>query len=535
MKNERLTYIQNILFPGLLFSAITGILTGGAVFAFRFCSGYVVSFSERIYASVRAEPRFLPLLLLGAAVLGLLTALVLHFVKSCRGGGIPTAIALVRGLIGFRWLHSIFTLFATAMSSFLCGLPLGSEGPCVQMGTAVGSGTVRIFAKRHRAWERYMMTGGACAGFAAATGAPISGIFFAFEEAHRRFSPMLFMSAAMSVLTGSVTTQLLCRLSGTEFSMFGHLVDTVLPVRYFWAAVLVGLASGICAILFTKLYRVVGRFLSGRIAKLHFIPRLSIVFAAVALMGFLSSSLVGSGHHIIDELLVGKGIWYLLFLYLLVRAVTLCFANQAGATGGLFIPSLAFGAMIGSLSGSALTACRLLPEEYQAVMVVIGMASFLAASSRTPITALSFSAEALCGFSGILPVMVGVTISFLVIETAGVTAFNETVIESHVEAEHRGKTAQVVDTHLTVQPGSFVIGKEIRDILWPPACVILSVKRAPDHIPGADAMDSGDILHVRYQTYDPPMTAKCMEDLLGAQPADPLAHTFTTDGHLPEQ
>ena len=71
-----------------------------------------------------------------------------------------------------------------SLLSFLMGVPLGNEGPSVQIGTAVGRGTTRIALRKRFAWDRYSMTGGACAGFAVATGAPISGILFAVEEAH---------------------------------------------------------------------------------------------------------------------------------------------------------------------------------------------------------------------------------------------------------------------------------------------------------------------------------------------------------------
>ncbi len=534
MKQERSTYIQNILLPCLLFSGIAGAFTGLFVFLFRMAANEVVHLSESLFSSVRQAPQWLPFLLIGAAGLGLLTAVILKQAESCRGGGIPTAVALLRGLITFRWVNSIFILFTTAMLSFLCGIPVGSEGPCVQTGTAIGSGTVRIFVKKHPAWERYIMTGGACAGFATATGAPISGIFFAFEEAHRRFSPMLFMTASTAVLTGTLTTRLLCKVSGMRFSMFEVPTLTEMPTALFWFPLLVGAVSALFAVLFTKCYRLIGDLIHQALAKIPFIIKLTAVFVLVAMLGFLLTDLTGSGHHMIDSLLEGRGVWYLLLAVLVLRAILLLLANHAGATGGLFVPSLCFGAIIGALCAEIFVSLGILSESFYALSVIIGMASFLAASARTPITALTFAAEALCGFSGILPVMLGVTLSFLVIETVGITSFNDTVIESKVAAAHRGKHPQIVETHLTVSHGAFVIGKEIRDILWPPACMILSVTHAPDRRSHGEGMAEGDVLHVRYQTYDPPQTAQALYDLVGDRPT--AAHTVTQDEdqHMPE-
>ena len=344
------------------------------------------------------------------------------------------------------------------------------------------------------------------------------------------------MSAAMAILTSTVTTQILCDLSGIRFTMFAHSADASLPLPFLWAALIVGLLSGLFAILFTKAYHAIGILFKKKLAAISFIPKLMLVFVAVALCGFASSELIGSGHHLIDELLSGGGVWYLLLIALAVRTLMLLLSNRAGATGGLFVPSLAFGAIIGALSADALIALSLLPADHRALMVVIGMASFLSASARTPIMALTFAAEALCGFSNILPVAVGVTAAFLIIETVGIAPFNDTVIESKVEAEHRGKAPQVVDTHLTVKPGSFAVGKEVRDILWPPACVILSVGKQHTGHENA-ALEESDTLHVRYQTYDPTATAALFVAILGEQDPDPKLNSFAGDSfhHLPDQ
>ncbi len=525
MKTKHFTYIQNILIPCLLFSILTGVFTGGLIFLFKLTTSYIVSFSMDAYAFVRSEPLFLPLLCVGAAVLGLCAAWLLCQAPTCRGGGIPTSVAVLRGLIDFHWVKSIFMLYVSASLSYLGGMPLGNEGPSVQMGTAVGRGTISIFAKRHRAWDRYMMTGGACAGFACATGAPISGIFFALEEAHRRFSPMIFMVASMTVVAGTVTTRFLCELAGISASMFSFSIRSVLPMKFLWTAVVVGLICGICAVFFTKTYRTVGKWIQTELSKLPFACKVMAVFVAVALIGFSTDRCIGSGHSLIESLLHGGGVWYLLIIAFCVRAILMIVANNVGVSGGVFVPTLTFGAILGALTAKGLTAMGGLSQEYYIILVVIGMASFLSASSRTPITAIVFAAEALCGLSNILPIAIGVTISFLVIETASVPAFSDTVIESKVEHAHQeGKTAQIVDTYLTVRPRAFVVGKEIRDILLPPTCVILSIDKHASGASGSSGISEGDVLHVHYQTYDPAATARALEDLVGVQESDTRTH-----------
>jgi hypothetical protein len=80
-----------------------------------------------------------------------------------------------------------------------------------------------------------------------------------------------------------------------------------------------------------------------------------------------------------------------------------------------------------------------------------------------------------------------------------------------------GKIALVVDTKLTVEPGAFAIGQEVRDILWPPTCTVLRIDKAA-LLPKSDhGIAEGDVVHLHYQTLDPDHTLACLEQILGRQ------------------
>ena len=519
MKQKRASYIKNILFPSVILSAIAGSVTGVLIFLFRTSASAVIGLSEHIFEQVRGIPSFLPLLLVGAWALGTLSAFVLSFSNNCRGGGIPTAIAILRGLVDFNWVKNIFLLFASSMMTYLGGVPLGTEGPSVQMGTAVGRGTVRLFAKRSPEWDRYIMTGGACAGFAAATGAPLSGIFFGIEEAHRRFSPMLLLSASTAVVFGCSVTELLYFLTSGSSTLFLLPIIPRLPLKFLWSGIVVGILCGILAVGFTKLYNKAHFIFTQMLSKLSLFIKIPLVFTLVALIGFICAECLGTGHELIESLFEQQGIWYVLIIVLLVRAILLIIANNAGVSGGLFIPSLAFGAIIGAICAKVMIYAGALPEEHYATMIIIGMSAFLSASSHTPITAIVFAIEALGGITNVLPIAVGVVCAYAIIETMAAHSFIEAVVETKVKRETHGRTACVVDRLLTVQPSSFIVGKEVRDVLWPPTCTILSIrKQNGSHF--EETISAGDMLHIHYRTYDEKKTLDLIEHIVGHQPSD---------------
>lgn len=516
MKKSRVGYVKNLLLPCLSFSVIAGAMTAVIIFVFKSLASAVTSLSASVYGFLRENPLYLVLAVLGFGLIGALAALVLKLAPDCRGGGIPTAVAVLRGFIPIKWIKSVIFMPICALISFFCGVPLGNEGPCVQMGTAVGNGTVRIFGKGKRAWSRYIMTGGACAGFAVATGAPITGVLFAVEEAHRRFSPLLFITASVSVTVSTAVSELIGTLTNTKTNMFDFKLDCDLPLRYIWVALIIGLVCGICAIFFTRLYRLCSKLVKNVLEKLPSVLIFFIIFAIVAIMGFVSADFIGSGHSLIEKLLDGEGIWYILVGCFCIRALLLMLANNAGVTGGLFVPTLTFGAILGALCGKCMVSSGLVGEEYFSVMVVIGMTAFLGASSRTPITACTFAIEALGGIGSVLPITAGVTLAYLVIETVGVQSFNDAVIDSKLEDRNRGRDMQVFDVRFTVQEKAFAVEKEIRDILWPPTCVVLSVEKNPTTSAMA-GLSAGDVLHVHYSTCYPEETYAELEMLVGEQ------------------
>ena len=107
--------------------------------------------------------------------------------------------------------------------------------------------------------------------------------------------------------------------------------------EYLWCALLAGCASGALATVFAKAYRAVDRLMNEVLAKSAGEAKFILIFMTVALFGFISSDLTGSGHHIIADILYGRApVWYLTALYLTVRAALLLFANTAGITGGIF-------------------------------------------------------------------------------------------------------------------------------------------------------------------------------------------------------
>ena len=114
MRHKLYNHISNLLLPCLVFSAITGFFSAILITAFKIMAEWVVHISVSAYGAIRANPVWIPVLIIGAALTGLAASLILSTSHSCKGGGIPTSVAAIQGIFSFRWISGIFLLPVSA-------------------------------------------------------------------------------------------------------------------------------------------------------------------------------------------------------------------------------------------------------------------------------------------------------------------------------------------------------------------------------------------------------------------------------------
>ncbi len=535
---KKKTYLYNLLFPALLYATLTGVCVGTCIVLFKFCASHVIHTSGAVYELLRAHPEYLPAAVGILLACAFLCAAVYRFHPNLRGGGIPTSIGILRGLISFRWIYNLCGVFAMSQLTFFLGVPLGTEGPSVQIGTALGRGVTRIGSRtagqKHAAWDRYLMTAGACAGFCTATDAPISGMMFAIEEAHQRISPMILLVSTISVTAAKVTSTLLSPLVGVNTYLFAPMHLIVLKPGELWLPILIAAAVGLFAVIFLKYYLLLRTLWLRCTERLHrMLPTgaqkifsgvfpLFIVFLLTLFAGFGSETNLSSGHHLIEELMHGQLAWFLLFIFVIIRMTIMIFANCAGITGGMFLPIMALGAMISSIIGGFLITRTPLTSGYYPIVVVLGITACIASMMKMPLTAIVFSIEALSAHENIVPVLIVSVLSYFITEAFEVESINEIVLEHRLEDMRHGKEPVTVDTTVTVKADTFAVGKQVRDIFWPANLFVLSVRHDTE---AKEKMDErgdktlrvGDILHIRYETYDPRETERELYAIVGSQ------------------
>lgn len=514
------SYVKNLLMPALVLGFITGTLTSITVTLYKLVAKHVVELSIRSYEYVREHLYYIPIALLVFALISIISSYVYKRIPEIKGGGIPIAIGVLRGLVPFKWLRTLIGVFTMSLTSFLLGVPLGTEGPSVQTGTAIGRGAVRIFGKKNMAWDRYSMSGGACAGFSVATGSPVSGIMFAIEEAHQRISPTIIIVASFSVLFANITSRIISPLLGVEEKLFEIPALEALTVYEYWIPVVIGLGIGLFGVLFLASHRLIEKIVHKKLSHLPLWVMVFIMLVLTLVAGLFSGELVSTGHELIVELFDNHIEILILSLALIIRTFLTLGANVVGITGGTFIPVLAIGAVASSLLGNLLIACGLDPQLY-IVVLVLGITGCISGAMKMPLTSIVFAIEALSCYNNIIPVIMVSMISFLVTELFGTDSINEVLLELRLKEMNKCKEQITIDTKIIVKANSFAVGKQIRDIFWPSNLFVLSLRHkhqeaeVDEH--GGKELMAGDVLHIRYSTVNDDETKAELFAIVGEQ------------------
>lgn len=515
-------YIINLLIPAVLFGSVTGILTSIIILIYKVFASHIIEFSEHGYEYLHSHTYIVPVVLILLFPVALLLSRIYKKTPHLSGGGIPMSIGALRGIIKVRWALNLVGVFLLSLLSFFIGVPLGTEGPSVQMGTAAGMGSIDVFSKKHKAWERYSMTGGACAGFSVATGAPISGILFSIEEAHQRISPMILIVSATSVMFSYITTEILAPLLGVGTTLFSKMTLPKLSASDSWIPLLIGIIMGAFAVLFLNYYNSINYFFNKKLKKIPHSVKIFFIFFSTVLLGISSFDFISTGHELIISLFEKRLPLLFLLLILLVRSSLTLGANTNGITGGVFIPILAIGAVFSAVLAFGIENIFGVSGEYYEIILVLGITACISGMMKMPLTAIAFSVEALFGFENIIYIIIASVAAFIMTEVFDAKSITDRVLDNKIEEQNHGVKLKVIDTHVVVKENSFAVGKQIRDIFWPANLFVLSVKNKEaenaeidEH--GGKALRANDTLHVRYCTANEASTKDELIAIVGEQ------------------
>ncbi|MDD4150143.1 MAG: chloride channel protein [Bacteroidales bacterium] len=323
--------------------------------------------------------------------------------------------------------HKIISSVLGAVFTAGFGGSVGLESPVISSGGAFGSNLARWLRMDYKEITLLLACGSA-AGISAIFNTPIAGVVFAIEVLMidlTRFSliPLLLASTTGTIVTFMLYGEgILFQYAITQSFMAGNIP------YYLLLAVVVAFVS----LYFTKTFLYVQKVFEKIKNELVKIVIGGLLFG---LLLYVFPQLYGEGYLSVTHLLNGDlesftgnafmfneiGSSALLFVILmlsliLLKVVATSMTIAAGGVGGIFAPSAVTGAMTGYLFAFSV---NIIAGEYilsPGNFALVGMAACLSGVLHAPLTGLFLIAEITSGYELIVPLMMAVTVVFIIVK-----------------------------------------------------------------------------------------------------------------------
>lgn len=382
----------------LVLAGLVGVVTGLAVAAFD----WIVAHSLEV---VLGQPL---IVLMISPALGLVAVAV--WTRVVGDPDTTTTDAYVRAYHrpgGRLYPGKLLNKVVGSAVSIGSGNAFGFEGPSLLIGATIGSEVRHRFAMKLQDRDaKVLMVAGAAAGVAAVFKAPLTGLIFAIEvpfhsdTARRALLPSL-IAAGTAYLT-------YVSIIGVE-----PLLSTGGPAPFEMSDIAVGLALGVVCGLLARWGGSLMEWGKSVTWPLH--QRVMIAAAAMVCLAPIAQHLVGAPMHMGPSYRAiewasdpSTGLRVLVIVFVL-RALATWVGVFGGGMGGLFIPLVTQGAIVGSAFQ------RIVDASNPYLFPTIGISALLGAGYTTPLAGVAFAAEATGQPGFLVPALLATAVARLLV------------------------------------------------------------------------------------------------------------------------
>ncbi|CEF60820.1 Chloride channel-c [Strongyloides ratti] len=445
---------------------------------------------------------------------GLTVCLVKVFAPYACGSGIPEIKCIlsgfvIRGYLG-KWtfiIKSVGLILASA-----AGLSLGKEGPMVHLACCIGNIFSYLFPKYglNEAKKREILSASAAAGVSVAFGAPIGGVLFSLEEASYYFPLKTMWRSFFCALIAGIILRIVNPFGSDQTSLF-H-VDYSMKWNFFelipFASL--GIFGGVLGSLFiwANIKVCAMRKTNSRLGR-NPINEVLIISALTASISYFNPYTKKSASSLIKQLFdrcgpedymqdlcdynnqtfstdkiddnyhtgdFGSGLqtafWQLIFA-LIAKLLFTIFTFGVKVPSGLFVPSMAMGAIAGRLLGISMESIASKLQKYNGpnsffscqigkdcvmpgLYAMVGAASVLGGVTRMTVSLVVIMFELTGSLEFVVPTMIAVMFA----KWVGDAIYRTGIYDAHIELngypflDNKGEYPYSTIASQVMKPGS---------------------------------------------------------------------------------
>lgn len=359
--------------------------------------------------------KYVILLVFIIIILNIVNFLIEKF-PTTSGSGLPQTKALLRKKMEYKSpFQNIIAKFFGGILSISSGLSFGREGSSVQMGSLIGY----IFGKSFKVEkenENYLIAAGAGAGISAAFTAPLASSILILESLRNSNTSDVKKTTIATLLSGLCAGIIAIFFFPTNiYSSISIIKPDIKEFQLLIIFILMAILFAIIGKLFSDLLI----FIKINYTKTHKKHDNKNILLALLLciITFFHPSIVGGNQTFAIEIIESDSSTLAgnIFIVVVLSALTII-SNATGFPGGIFIPLLSIGAILGKIFCIALSQIDVLSLSNTGYFVIIGMSVFFIAVVRTPLTGFILISEMTGNYETLFPTLVVGILTYIITE-----------------------------------------------------------------------------------------------------------------------
>ncbi|MDO4666377.1 MAG: chloride channel protein [Streptococcus sp.] len=441
---------------------LVGIIVGAVVGAFRYLIEEGFHLVQSFY--IKGQQNFIWIILIVGIYLLILflNARLARTEKNIKGSGIPQIEAELKGLMSQSWWSILWKKFTVGVLAISSGLMLGREGPSIQLGAMSGKGFSKLL-KLSPVEERTLIASGAAAGLAAAFNAPIAGLLFIVEEVYHHFSRFFWVSTLAASLVANFVSQSIFGLTPV-LDMPDNI--PVMDLNQYWIYLLMGIFLGFAAYLYEKVILNIHLFYNAvsRVCKIPKDYYPIVAFLLILPIGYFFPQLLGGGNQLILSINNYSMSIGLLVTIFLLRFIWSMISYGSGLPGGIFLPILALGSLLGGIVGIFCIQQGLIEESQFPIFIILGMSGYFGAISKAPLTAIILVTEMVGDIRNLMPLALVTLVAYIIMDLMKGAPVYEAMLEQMLpdNIQDNGET-----TLIEIPVSEKISGKQVHELELP--------------------------------------------------------------------
>lgn len=435
----------------IVIAVIIGICAGISFLVFH----WMINFLSNLFigedtgnavAGFKRLPFYLKFILPLAGVF--ISGFIIRYISRESGGaGIGLLLKVIKVKNGILPSRMIVFKVITSALSIATGVPLGSEGPIIMIGSAVGSSIGKVF-KIAISKVKLLVGCGAAAGLAVAFNAPIAGTILAVETILGNFAIGTLTPIVVAAATASFFGAYFLpghEVIPSEALGFSAQVSSGTEIVLFVVFGLVNALLGVGLIKLTYFNSNLFDKLKSKLPEYIHIPLIILPFALVVpfvpeLFG-LGRDIMIAGHSFSPEFLITLAILKLIFL---------SFAFSSGASGGIFFPILFVGYIFGLGFGKLVPV--FFPElgtDMGISFASVGIGALLGAATQEPISSLIIVFEITKDYNILPALMLSTVVSVLLSKRfSDFSIYNYQLVKEGISLDENEEVTLMSENHV---------------------------------------------------------------------------------------